>query len=62
MDPKKLIKGKMYSFNDFAREKFETVVYLYETLNYWVFKGETEEKWICSSTLKNNVTEKNESI
>ena len=57
MDPKKLIKGKSYVFTDNVRKTTETVIYSKETLNHWVFIGETEEKWICSPTLKHNIFE-----
>ena len=57
MNAKKLIKGKYYNFNDVCTGLVEKVIYDRETINHHVFIGSTEEKWICSTTLRTKITE-----
>ncbi len=57
MEASKLIKGKTYQFYEPCTGKTEQVTYNRETINHFVFIGETEEKWICATTLKTNISE-----
>lgn len=57
MTKSNLIVDKKYQFNEPCTGIVEIVQYKRETINHFVFMGETQEKWICSTTLKTNISE-----
>ena len=60
MVPIRLIKGKVYWFDDPTTGKTEMVKYVEETINHWVFVGDGVQAWITSETLKTSIHEMTE--
>lgn len=57
MEKSNLIKGRKYVFHEPCTGKQEVVIYSHETLNHFVFDGDTFKHLITNSMLKTNIRE-----
>lgn len=57
MNPAELVKGKKYNYFNSVINKNVTVYYVYEQVNYYVFRADGENYFLPHGRVQSNITE-----